>query len=1670
MCAAASSPPALAAAYGLPAAGDAAAWERLMRPCTGRLQLVDTSGPWRGGGTLTRPHPKLTTVTLWVHCGLHYQVTADAPCTPPAPGDLPATGGGAAGARFGFFPLRRDAPDAATPPASHVRVFCAGPAERLHGLRGRWGVAVAAPAGASQPQLLRLCARSRADADAWAHQLRARSAPLAAVWARVGGDAGGRPAGVGGDGSAGGGPARATPASAVAVVRDGARRVLAGDLVASVAGVVAAVVAPDSYDLAVAAGPVAGVALGALAFAVRVLVAARSAFGAAAEVSADLDELYGKLVEHVLPSLQSLPDDGSVGVGDLMNKLGLLVADVEVLAGDLHHLVRSRQQRVSLAIRAAHRGADVGSDFFARLRAARRSADRLIQLIQLGLLRRSVAIAVQTRHAVEAASPHATALRAVRKELPPRPPNVFNRWDDEGLPAAQLYAAVIQSDSTTCAAVGVHGQGGVGKTLSCLLVAHRVAGEADGRRRFPHGVHWVQLSQESAVGDVKQRVCDLAATLTGAHVVANELDVAVGYLRAALQAKSSLVIVDDVWDDRWAAIFISALRASAGSCLLLSTRHMGIAVRTGVCTSVLVGTHGPASAIGVLRVHAEAGGTIWADKTDALVQRAVSVCGGLALALAVMGSLVRERGWTSAVELVDGQRDALPSRNLPVEANYQLSLRTCLLASYRALGVGTDAIEQPLWHARFQALCVVRPKEQLPLDALAALWGEDDPEVVRHIGRTLRDRSLVALHGDEADGTLQLSLHDLVIEFLAYPGLMSQAQREEVHAKMIGKYCERNCIDDGAVETQVADGPSCVTVRKLWELPSDGYIEFALPRLLCASGTCGRLEHRALLFHWRFVAWRVHVGDGSCAIYRMDARVYDMEGARILDRVATVIDGALACPDVTLSERLQQAAWDVMERFASWPRIDNAKTGAHLLPLLLATARSYLKKPAFELYGAARIRLPQECRVFGCNSGVRSICSSVNAQGDVVLISGLTSGQLKCWDERSGRCVEVWEGHTGPVTCTMVLDGDGSDDGRRVVSGSADQTLRVWNVSTGECMAVLRAHTSYVTCLAVLEGYSIDGGKHVVSGSFDSSLRVWDMGRFECEAVLGRHLEAVSCLVSLNDGGARVVSGSYDRIVMVWDVRRRTCVKRMQGHTGQVECLAVLDGCASGGEGRIASSASDHTVRLWDLASGTCMAVFKHDTHMVLGVRALLDGGRSGGAQRIVVGLVDCTVRVWNVNLGSCAAVFRGHTEPVRCLAALDRGGSRGGGNGGSTLVVSGSDDHTMRVWEMDGGEHMTVLDSGSAKVRFLALLDGGGSRDAGRVVSWSADHQVRVWDVDTGKCVASLNGPTSVSCLGTLDGSGSNEGLRLLTGSYDHSLRIWDLSRGQYVAILSGHTRRVTCLAVLNGGGSNGGGRVVTGSDDRTVRVWDLSSDRSVAVLSGHTDSVSCLAVLDAGRSDDGGRVVSGSFDGRLRVWDVSSGLCVAMLSGHTDSVTCLAVLGGGGSGVGQLIVSGSDDRTVRVWDVDGGTCAAVMQCRTSLAQCFVVQGGGAGGGELVVSALVNPPVRPARSIAGLTWTAVSSARAATLSCDSRPQGACAAAAPGAPSWAGGCFALDQRGRCAVIDIRCHAGRWSGHLRYLPVPPGVSAMCSVSPSVLAWGTKDGHVYFGRRMEGGPPA
>ena len=69
-------------------------------------------------------------------------------------------------------------------------------------------------------------------------------------------------------------------------------------------------------------------------------------------------------------------------------------------------------------------------------------------------------------------------------------------------------------------------------------------------------------------------------------------------------------------------------------------------------------------------------------------------------------------------------------------------------------------------------------------------------------------------------------------------------------------------------------------------------------------------------------------------------------------------------------------------------------------------------------------------------------------------------------------------------------------------------------------------------------------------------------------------------------------------------------------------------------------------------------------------------------------------------------------------------------------MIVSGSSDKTVRIWNADTGECVRVLEGHSDCVWSVSL-----SEDASMIISGSWDKTVRIWNADTGECVRVLEG-----------------------------------------------------------------------------------------------------------------------------------------------------------------------------------------------------------------------------------------------------------------------------------------------------------------------------------------
>ncbi|MHB8628648.1 MAG: nSTAND1 domain-containing NTPase [Aggregatilineales bacterium] len=124
-------------------------------------------------------------------------------------------------------------------------------------------------------------------------------------------------------------------------------------------------------------------------------------------------------------------------------------------------------------------------------------------------------------------------------------------------------------------------------------------------------------------------------------------------------------------------------------------------------------------------------------------------------------------------------------------------------------------------------------------------------------------------------------------------------------------------------------------------------------------------------------------------------------------------------------------------------------------------------------------------------------------------------------------------------------------------------------------------------------------------------------------------------------------------------------------------------------------------------------------------------------------------------------------------------------------------------------------------------------SPDGQYVLSGSNDGTARLWDLQTGAQIRVLSGHSG-HVLGV---AFSPDGKTALTGGNDKTARLWEVSTGKELRELNVGT------AVLTVAFSPDGTQILTGQDNKIAQVWDAQSGASIRTLTGHKDAVFAVA-----------------------------------------------------------------------------------------------------------------------------------------------------------------------------------------------------------------------------------
>lgn len=247
------------------------------------------------------------------------------------------------------------------------------------------------------------------------------------------------------------------------------------------------------------------------------------------------------------------------------------------------------------------------------------------------------------------------------------------------------------------------------------------------------------------------------------------------------------------------------------------------------------------------------------------------------------------------------------------------------------------------------------------------------------------------------------------------------------------------------------------------------------------------------------------------------------------------------------------------------------------------------------------------------------------------------------------------------------------------------------------------------------------------------------------------------------------------------------------------------------------------------------------------------------------------------------------------------------------SVMVSASEDATIKVWDYETGDYERTLKGHTDSVQDIAFDHTGKW-----LVSCSADMTIKQWDFQGYECVKTMHGHDHNVSSVTFMPSGDS----IVSASRDKTIKMWELATGYCVKTYTGHRDWVRMVRV-----DPSGTLLASCSNDQTVRVWVVATKECKAELREHEHVVECIAwstevshpaVNEAAGNDvkkgqrSGPFLISGSRDKTIKMWDVSTSMCLFTLIGHDNWVRGLLFHPGG-----KFIISASDDKTLRVWDI---------------------------------------------------------------------------------------------------------------------------------------------------------
>ena len=271
-------------------------------------------------------------------------------------------------------------------------------------------------------------------------------------------------------------------------------------------------------------------------------------------------------------------------------------------------------------------------------------------------------------------------------------------------------------------------------------------------------------------------------------------------------------------------------------------------------------------------------------------------------------------------------------------------------------------------------------------------------------------------------------------------------------------------------------------------------------------------------------------------------------------------------------------------------------------------------------------------------------------------------------------------------------------------------------------------------------------------------------------------------------------------------------------------------------------TAEDYKLKFWRIDTGQLTKYFFCDGCISLKLIADTDV--------VATGCNNGSIRLFDYAKDQFIGSLTGHSDRVNHLTLMAR----------NTLMASGSNDKTIRIWRLTSG----------VCVRTIVLLDAVISLEAlpnQKLASLTRDERIQIWNVNNGECIYTIKKKDAwhMSVL--------NDGSQLAISTTRGATHVLDVARYEWHTLLD-YKYYYYMLPTSE---------PLTGSDllaignNYAVEIWNVTKGVRVNRLVGK-HNVKCLKAVQT--SDGGSELLAiGSVDGYIQILNITSGELVKQM-----------------------------------------------------------------------------------------------------------------------------------------------------------------------------------------------